>query len=54
MKHSRERFQNGSLRRVTRRTGPDVWLKFQHDGGVSVRDQGSLAAILGQEDSDGY
>jgi integrase len=25
MKHSRERFQNGSLRRVTRRTGPDVW-----------------------------
>lgn len=25
MKHSRERFQNGSLRRVIRRTGHDVW-----------------------------
>ena len=25
MKFSRERFQNGSLRRVTRKTGPDVW-----------------------------
>jgi integrase len=25
MKYSRERFQNGSLRRVTRKTGPDVW-----------------------------
>jgi integrase len=25
MKYSRERFQNGSLRRVSRKTGPDVW-----------------------------
>jgi integrase len=25
MKFSRERFQNGSLRRVSRKTGPDVW-----------------------------
>jgi hypothetical protein len=25
MKFSRERFQNGSLRRVPRKTGPDVW-----------------------------
>jgi hypothetical protein len=25
MKFSRERFQNGSLRRVAQKTGPDVW-----------------------------
>jgi len=25
MKFSRERFQNGSLRRVARKIGPDVW-----------------------------
>ena len=25
MKFTRERFQNGSLRRVPRKTGPDVW-----------------------------